>query len=71
MPWAMVATYAAPRISTSFLGVSWIERLYDFVDCSDRVLLAGDDRRYREATQGTVLPSNSFVFALAAVRKNV
>ena len=23
MPWAMVATYAAPRIATSFLGVSW------------------------------------------------
>jgi hypothetical protein len=27
MPWAMVATYAAPRIATSFLGVSWIRRL--------------------------------------------
>ena len=28
MPWAMVATYAAPRIATSFLGVSWYKRLY-------------------------------------------
>ena len=28
MPWAMVATYAAPRIATSFLGVSWYRGFY-------------------------------------------
>ena len=44
---------ALPLPATVFLGkeVAFVCRP---VYCSDRVLLAGDDRRYREATQATV-----------------
>ena len=60
--------------SDIILGRFLVQRLYALfvvLYCSDRVLLAGDERRYREATQATVPHSKSSGFALAVARKNV